>query len=50
MEALGKYTAGLVVKVNFFQKGLFYIEGFHFYKVNIHFFYIFLDFFQNIVC
>ena len=35
----------VLVKANFFQKGCFYIEGFHFYKVNIHFFCIFLDFF-----
>ena len=27
-----------VLKMNFFQKGFFYIEGFHFYKVNNHFF------------
>ena len=31
-------------KSNFFQKRCFYIEGFHFYKVNIPFFCIFLDF------
>ena len=35
------------VKVNSFQKGFFYIEGFHFYKVNIHFLKIFLDSFSN---
>ena len=35
------------VKSIFFQKGFFYIEGFHFYKVNIHFFCIFLDFFSK---
>ena len=36
-----------LLKVNFFQKGCFCIEGFHFYKVNIHFFCIFLDFFSK---
>ena len=36
-----------LVKLNFFHRGFFYIEGFHFYKVNIHFFCIFLDYFSN---
>ena len=38
----------IIVKVNFLQKGCFYIEGFHFYKMNIHFFCIFLDCFSKV--
>ena len=37
----------MLVKVTFFQKGCFCIEVFHFYKVNIHFFCIFLDYFSK---
>ena len=41
-------AAAALVKVNFFQKGRFYIEGFHFYKVNVHFFNIFLKIYLEI--
>ena len=38
------------LKANFFQKGCVYIEGSPFYKVNIHFFCIFLDYFSKKFC
>ena len=41
-------AAAALVTVNFFQKGRFYEEGIHFYKVNILFLCIFLTIFQNI--
>ena len=44
------FLSSRALKVNHFQKGSFYIEVFCFYKVNIHFFCIFLDFFQNMFC
>ena len=35
------------IKVNFFQKEFFCFGGFHFYKVNIHYFCILLKFFSK---
>ena len=41
------FLSSRALKVNFFQKGCFYIEGFCFHIVNIHFFCIFLEYFSK---